>query len=269
MRRLEGGHMVNLKRSEIFLIERFLAYPNGVGYVLDFSDRTFAEFFEDELGVDIRNENFAERGNSKRHRFISFCLKGHPDTIVKILELMFQRRCEIANCNPVKPTDEFESKFQDLIASIKSKMDLPEMDAFDLYCENRTLDELIADLKRTIGDNKPEVAMDHLHTYCIKKITYLLSLRNVPCEPNEALHARFGKYRRLLQKENSLHETSDLSMKSTISIFDKFNDIRNNRSLAHDNELLGHAEARYVFDIVTALLRFIKAVESEDYERKS
>ena len=40
--------MVALKRSQISLIERFVAWPRGLGYVLDFSDRTFEEFFGDE-----------------------------------------------------------------------------------------------------------------------------------------------------------------------------------------------------------------------------
>jgi len=29
-----------------------MAYPNGFGYVLDFSDRTMEEFFEDEFGIE-------------------------------------------------------------------------------------------------------------------------------------------------------------------------------------------------------------------------
>ena len=32
--------MVDLKRSQIRTIEEAMAYPNGFGYVLDFSDRT-------------------------------------------------------------------------------------------------------------------------------------------------------------------------------------------------------------------------------------
>lgn len=34
--------MVALKRSEISPIENFVAWPRGLGYVLDYSDRTFA-----------------------------------------------------------------------------------------------------------------------------------------------------------------------------------------------------------------------------------
>ena len=57
-----------------------MAFPNGFGYVLDFSDRTMAESFEDK------------------------------------------------------------------------------------FSSERTLEELVADIERTLAANKPEVALDHLHT---------------------------------------------------------------------------------------------------------
>ncbi len=45
--------MVNFKRSQIRAIEEAMAFPTGFGYVLDFSDRTMSEFFEDEFCVEI------------------------------------------------------------------------------------------------------------------------------------------------------------------------------------------------------------------------
>ena len=45
--------------------------------------------------------------------------------------------------------------------------------------------------------------------------------------------------------------------------------MRNHRSLAHDSVILGHHEARYVFDVVTALLRFIRTHEAGRFEAAS
>ena len=134
------------------------------------------------------------------------------------------------------------------------------------YEQDRTLDELVADLQRTLESNKPESALDHLHTYCMKKFAYLLSLRGMDCAENEALHARFGKYRRCLLNETDVQDISDLAMKSAISVLERFNDVRNNRSFAHDSVILDHHEARYVFDIVTALLRFVRSYEAGKFE---
>ncbi|WP_367118344.1 hypothetical protein [uncultured Brevundimonas sp.] len=43
--------------------------------------------------------------------------------------------------------------------------------------------------------------------------------------------------------------------------------MRNNRSLAHDNQLLGRAEVRYVFETVVSLLTFIKALDEAKFGR--
>jgi hypothetical protein len=51
-----GDVMVNLKRSEMRFIDE--VFGMGSGYVLDFSNRTFAEFFEDEFGINIYHEKY-------------------------------------------------------------------------------------------------------------------------------------------------------------------------------------------------------------------
>lgn len=57
--------MVHLKRSQVRVIEEVMAFPQGFGYVLDFSDRTIAEFFEDEFQLDIDEEKYSANGTSK------------------------------------------------------------------------------------------------------------------------------------------------------------------------------------------------------------
>ncbi|MBR6413328.1 MAG: abortive infection family protein [Oscillospiraceae bacterium] len=43
--------------------------------------------------------------------------------------------------------------------------------------------------------------------------------------------------------------------------FVKYNEIRNDKSYAHDNDVLDKAEATYVVSIVTATLSLINAIE--------
>lgn len=50
-------------------------------------------------------------------------------------------------------------------------------------------------------------------------------------------------------------------LKSTISILEAFNHVRNNQSFAHDNELLGYDESLLIFNNVCAIIRFLEAVE--------
>ena len=71
--------------------------------------------------------------------------------------------------------------------------------------------------------------------------------------------------RKALEKNYPLHEVSQRIIKSSIGVFEKFNDVRNNLSLAHDNPLLDKAEARFIFDSVTSILWFIKTVEEDNF----
>ena len=50
--------MADIKKSEIRTIEQAMSFPKGLGYVLDFSDRTMSEFFEEEFGVEIYDEKY-------------------------------------------------------------------------------------------------------------------------------------------------------------------------------------------------------------------
>ncbi len=55
-------------------------------------------------------------------------------------------------------------------------------------------------------------------------------------------------------------------LKNSIGVFDKFNHILNNQSLAHDNVLLEKAEARFIFDSISAVLRFVKSIDGSRFE---
>jgi len=258
--------MAQLKRSDVRLIENFVSYPNGIGYVIEHSDRTFSEFFSDEFKIEIYDLRYASRGTSKRHRLIGFCEVEHPVLVARVLRRLREQRLQVLKRRREAEPDAFDDEFVALISSLEGGADNPSTDALDRYIVERTLDELIADLERTIAANKPEAALDHLHTYCMKKFAHLLSERGIECGPSEPLNARFGKYRNALNAEKSLHGLSDHAMKNAVAMFEKFNDIRNNRSLAHDREILAHAEARYVYDVVCALLRFVKTLEAGRFE---
>lgn len=63
----------------------------GGGYVLDFSDRTFAEFFND-FGVPIDAEPYSAHGTSKANRLRTFLRMSPPDLIGRVLAALLERR---------------------------------------------------------------------------------------------------------------------------------------------------------------------------------
>lgn len=259
-----------LKRSQIKTIEEAVSFPQGFGYVLDFSDRTISEFFEDEFQIDIEEEKYYANGSSKRNRLSTFIEIENVYITAKVLRALWDRREGLVRRigGEVKENEEAEIKrqFLGIITDIEGLSEIPSMAALDRHTSDRTLDELIMDIERDLQANKPEAAMDHLHTYCMNKFTHLLKTRGVTCNQDEALHARFGRYRKELIKERTLNPFTDRALKSSISLFESFNDIRNNNSFAHDNPILEPAEARYVFDTVSAMLLFVRAVEAGRYD---
>jgi hypothetical protein len=68
-----------------------------------------------------------------------------------------------------------------------------------------------------------------------------------------------------LEQQHALTDMTKQIVKNAIGVFEKFNYVRNNRSLAHDNDLSHQAEARFIFDSVTAILRFVKAMEASRF----
>ena len=50
---------------------------------------------------------------------------------------------------------------------------------------------------------------------------------------------------------------------ASISVLEAFNDVRNNKSLAHDNPILNYEESLLIFNHVAASIRFIKALETK------
>jgi ABC-type multidrug transport system fused ATPase/permease subunit len=84
--------MVHLKRSQVRFIEETMALPNGFGYVLDFSDRTISEFFEDEFAIDFDDAKYSVNGTSKRNRLTTLISLEDSYTVAKVLRALWERR---------------------------------------------------------------------------------------------------------------------------------------------------------------------------------
>ena len=157
-------------------------------------------------------------------------------------------------------------RFFELLNSIEGNSELARTDAIDKFSENETLQELVLAIERDIQANKPEAALDRLHTYCMKKFAHLLLIdTKVEFDKDEPLQSRAGKYIKAIQSEAKIRDISLKIMKSAISVFDSYNQIRNNESFAHDNELVDRSEARFIFDSITTILRLIKAFEAKRF----
>ena len=126
---------------------------------------------------------------------------------------------------------------------------------------NSELQLLEKDIKKSLKEQHPELVLDRLHTLSIKIIRRFCEENNIAVfnEKNELypLHSLVGMLVKKYNQRGILNNFSETALKQSISIFEKFNDIRNNSSFAHDNEILTKEDANDIYkyicinDIVT------------------
>ena len=78
--------MADLSSIERRKLERLLRMSGG--YVLDFSDRTFSEFFEEHTRRDIDVAVYRERGTSKANRMRGFWTVEGNHLVGKVIQAL-------------------------------------------------------------------------------------------------------------------------------------------------------------------------------------
>jgi hypothetical protein len=112
--------MVNLRAVDMLLVDELLQPPDKPGYVLNFSDRTFATFFADELNVDIDVPIYAANGTSKLRRFKCFLQTVDKPTAIRAMKAMWEyREAQRARSQHGEKIHNAEARFQQLIARLE------------------------------------------------------------------------------------------------------------------------------------------------------
>ncbi|SPJ25054.1 abortive infection family protein [Palleronia abyssalis] len=239
------------------------------GYVLDFNNRTFNDFFYETLGLDpdVNTRVFSGRGTSKANRLRAFIERAELHLVSKILREMWEHRDrQIRRSGPNE--DRLRENYFRVVSRIEGKADAIDTSAIETFELSEPLEELVTSIKRDLDAKKPQAALDRLHTYCMKRFASLVRKHGGgECGKDDPLHSRVGKYVKLMQAQRNLNPISERIMKSSISVFEAMNTIRNDKSFAHDNpELVEMEEARFIFDSIAAFLRFAKAVDGRHFE---
>ena len=79
-----------IRSMDIPIIDRVFGMEGGV--VLNFTNRTFANFFHEEFGVDIYEDRWAARGNSKANRLRHYLQQANCQTALRTLEVLWEYR---------------------------------------------------------------------------------------------------------------------------------------------------------------------------------
>jgi hypothetical protein len=261
--------MPNFKPHDLkFLVDELFGSPSGSGYVMDFSNKTFDEFFDGELQLNIYDPRYSEgHSGSKANCLRAFLMKSDGPTVAKALRALWEYRDAVYG-----PYDEdeqkvnaFKKRFFDLVMAVETSGDAINTDIIDRFSDNESLDELVKAIQRDIQAGKPQAALDRLHTYCMKLFGHLIEQLGGRVTTEDTLNGRAAMYIKALEARGGVQGTTIQLMRTFIGVFDKFNHTRNQASFAHDNELAEKNEARLIFEGITAILRYLKNTEASRF----
>lgn len=91
-------------------------FVRGPGFVLDFSDGSFSEFFASELKINIDDPRYATKGGSKGKRLRQFLRTCDDATAVRALEALWEHRSEyLARSGGADPVANAETRYRGLV----------------------------------------------------------------------------------------------------------------------------------------------------------
>jgi len=238
------------------------------GYVLDFSNRTFQEFIIENTNIDISDGKYDYASGSKANRLKAFWAKKEANYIVgKLISALLEYWKTKKLINHIEISQAEQALFDDcytIAERLKQDSIVENIDAIQPYSNDKEFSVLAKSIRESIQNNESEVALDRLHTYVVKYTKKLCDKHGMSYDKNKPLHSLFGEYVKY-QRQNRFIESemTERILKSSISILESFNDVRNNKSLAHDNPILNYHESVLIFNNVSSAIKFIEAIEAE------
>jgi len=236
------------------------ALDMGGGYVLGFSNRTFGEFFLDFFGIDIWDARYDYASGSKANRMRAFWKQEGNYLVGSVLQTIFENWQEFGGHGTREgPPEEAVQIAKRLVESAPA----PDLAGIVTINGDTSLDSLARSVSDSIARNEPEAGLDRLHTFAVKYFRSACEKHGIQTPRDKPLHSLVGEYSKALRATGQIEsQMTQLILKSSISVMDAFNDVRNNRSLAHDNEMLTRDEALLIVNHVVNVLRFVQSIET-------
>jgi hypothetical protein len=255
--------MADLTYIERANIEKFLGMKSG--YVMDFSDRTFQEFVGEAVGLDIDNEKYHYSSNSKSNRLRQFFKVESNYTFGKLLSAFCDYWLSKVHTGEIDSRDD-ENLYKECVKiaeRLKQESIVEHIDAIHPNVEDRDFKLLAKSIRESIEKNEPEAALDRLHTFTFRYLRELCDKHKISFEKTDSLNAIFGKYNKFLLDNKYIESAmAEKILKYSINVIEAFNDIRNNKSFAHDNPVLNYHESVLIFNNVSNTIKFIETIEN-------
>jgi len=236
------------------------------GYVLDFSNNTFQDFVADVTKINIEDPKYSEgNSGSKGQRLLKFVELESDYTVGLLLKALFDELVQYNNNNRKNRDNNFYRPYINVFERLIGGGNIVEhIDAIQANNDDKDFHTLAKLIRESIENNEPEAALDRLHTFLIKFLKELCDSHNIQHSKDETVNALFGKYVKIIREKGFIEsQMADKIVRFSFQIMDAFNDIRNNKSFAHDNPILNYDESVLIFSNVTAMVKFIQSMETK------
>jgi hypothetical protein len=263
--------MSDLSTVEKLRLEKL--FEMGTGYVLDFSNPTFAQFMFENADVDIYDDKYFQSSGSKANRLRAFWQQ-EPNYIVgqlisKLLEYWKEKKQLRYSDNTLAEQNLYDECAR-IAERLKQDSPIEDLEAIKPIADDKDFSLLTKSIKESIYQNEPEAALDRLHTFVVKYVRHLCDKHQISYDKNKPLHSLFGEYVKYLRQNNLIEsQMTERILKSSISILEAFNGVRNNQSFAHDNPILNYGESILIFNNVTSAIKFLQSIEGEKFVQAS
>jgi hypothetical protein len=262
--------MANINFGDKRIIEKYLIM--GDGNLLNFGHSTLQEFVYDVTGLDIKDEKYQDKGTSKANKIRSFIGQESDQIVAKLFEGLRMRRDDWESDDTFHRIDadpKLREQFNNIIEKLRGEVSIAHAEVIAANNDDEDFHALAKHIQESIEKDQPNAALDRLHTFLVKYFREMCARYNVSIDKNESLNAIYGKYLKALRSANVIEsEMTDKILRSTFQCFDAFNDVRNNKSYAHDNPVLNHGESVLIFNYMTATLKFLQSIEPVKSESK-
>lgn len=106
----------SIRSIDLRLVDDLVDFVRGPGFVLDFSDASFSEFFATEIKVDIDDPKYSINGQSKGKRLRCFLQASDDSIVVQVLNALWEHRAEHLVRSATKdPVVDAQKRFDGLI----------------------------------------------------------------------------------------------------------------------------------------------------------
>jgi hypothetical protein len=233
----------------------------STGYVLDFSNSKFQDFITDVTGKNIYDKAYDAGSGSKANRMRKFWGVEPNYLVAKVLRQMLHLAAEQG---PSMDQD-FGRLWMDceqIIKRLEASAPVPELGAISPNTAEQDFAALAKAAREAIEKNEPQSGLDRLHTFLTRYLRVICEQRGALVPAERPLHSLMGDYIKLLRAKSQLDsDMTERILKYSISTLEGFSWVRNKQSFAHPSNVLNYDESLFVYNHITALVRFIGAIE--------